>query len=457
MIRRLSILFSLLLPLASGAAAEKPNIVLILADDLSYHDLGCYGNDEVETPHIDALRDEGLKFTNAFTATAMCSPTRQQLYTGVFPVRNGAYPNHNNVKPGTRGVAHHLGELGYRTALHGKWHIGPDESFPFERIEEFSGMEEFIGREDDEPYLLVFASKNPHTPWPEPDSDDDLDLTVPPFLVDTPKTRRALAGYYELIRRLDREVGEVLEMVERSGKEDDTLVIFTSEQGSAFPGAKWTCYDQGLRTAMIARWPGMIEPGTESDAMIRYVDVTPTFVELAGGDSRAIDTGVEGAPGGGTGFDGVEFADILRGDSDGSDREVEYTYGVHTTRGIIAGKAYPVRSVSDGRYHLILNLMPEKVFQNIVTEREERHPYWPDWVEKAEEDPLAAKLVQRYRRRSAVQFFDLAGDPFEMKNLADEPGHRDRIAILRAELERWMAQQGDQGVATELAEPELGK
>ncbi len=138
-ISRLAALLSILLstlaaPPLLADDERPPDVLLIISDDMTYHDLGCYGNRDVKTPNIDRLASEGMRFTRAYTATAMCSPTRQQLYTGVFPVRNGAYPNHSKVHPGTRSIVHHLQALGYRVGLNGKWHIGPADSFPFERI-----------------------------------------------------------------------------------------------------------------------------------------------------------------------------------------------------------------------------------------------------------------------------------------------------------------------------------
>ena len=134
--------FLLLLPLCmdlqaiedGGKAGGRPDIVLVLADDQTWSDSGCYGNRQVRTPNIDRLAAEGMRFTRAFTATAMCAPTRQQLYTGLFPVRNGAYPNHSKVKPGTRSIVHFLRKLGYRVGLSGKKHFGPPDSFPFENV-----------------------------------------------------------------------------------------------------------------------------------------------------------------------------------------------------------------------------------------------------------------------------------------------------------------------------------
>jgi len=426
-----------------AAGKEKPSVVLILADDLTYRDVGCYGNSQVRTPNIDGLAAGGMRFTNAFTATAMCSPTRQQLYTGVFPVRNGAYPNHSRVKPGTKSVVHHLRGLGYRVALSGKTHFGPPESFPFERAKK---PEQYIEEAGAEPFCLVAAFGSPHVPWPKAEGYDPDELSVPPYLVDTPETRAALARYYTEITMLDGQVGRVLEAIERSGRAEDTMVIFTSEQGAQLPFGKWTCYDLGLRVALIVRWPGVVAPGSTSEAIVQYVDVVPTLVEAAGGDPRRCDTGLPGGPDGGRAFDGRSFLGVLSGERTEHGR---YAFGVQTTKGIIDGKPYPVRSVCDRRMKYIRNLMPEATFQNYLI-RQNIEGFWDSWVAAAERDEFAARRVKLYQHRPAEELYDLERDPFELTNLAERPEYREKMDALRRVLDGWMQQQGDRGVETEL-------
>ena len=195
-----------------------------------------------------------MTFSHAYTATAMCSPTRQQLYTGLFPVRSGAMANHSAVKPGTKSMVHHLSELGYQVSLSGKEHFGPPESFPFEKRE---GLKIPSGPE---PFCLVLASKKPHDGWPKAKGYDPAKLTVAPYLVDNLETRRSLARYFTEITQLDDDVGTLMADLQAKGKAMNTVVVFTSEQGSAFYGGKWTCYDRGLKTAFIVKWPGQIKP-----------------------------------------------------------------------------------------------------------------------------------------------------------------------------------------------------
>jgi len=428
---------------ATERDTDKPNILLILADDLSWFDIGCYGSKDVKTPNIDRLAKEGMQFSNAFTATAMCSPTRQQLYTGLFPVRNGAMANHSKVKSGTKSMVHHLGDLGYQVVLRGKSHIGPEKSFPFKRAKQLSLPTL------PKPFCLVVASGIPHNPWPEVDGYDPASLTMPPYLIDNEETRIAMAQYFTAISRLDDQVGTLLGELEEMNQIDNTVVIFTSEQGSAFFGGKWTCYDRGLKTAFIVRWPGKVAPGSQSDALIQYVDVVPTLVELAGGDPNGVDTGRPGAPDGGHGFDGKSFLSILKGEQE---EHNDYVYGVHTMQGAWVGGPYPIRSVRDQRYKYIWNPLHERRFANFLMVVDKLN-CWRSWVRDAKVDPKAGEIMNRWVQRPEFEFYDTKEDPFELNNLADDPAYTEKIAQMKELLAAWMEQQGDKGTETELSNP----
>ena len=420
----------------------RPNMMIVIADDLSADKIGCYGNQDVRTPHIDQLAREGLLFTAAYTSTAMCAPSRAQFYTGLFPVRNGAFPNHSRVKPGVKSLPHYLAALGYRVGINGKRHYKPSESFPFEDVggRRFhkEAIEEFIGRDRQQPFCLIFTSGNPHAPYTAGDASqyDAAQLTIPQNYVDTPETRQALAGYYAEVTDLDDQTGFCRAALERAGVLDETLFLFTSEQGAQFPGAKWTCYEDGLRVGLIARWPGKVRAGAASDAWVHYVDMVPTLLEAAGGTCPE-------------GLDGRSFLNVLLGKTD-AHRDV--TYGVHTQRGAIGSPAtgYPVRSIRVGSYKLIRNLNHQVAFNNAVI-KNDREKYWHSWVKAAKTDAHAARLVQRYLNRPPEEFYDLDADPRELNNIIDAPAHRARIDDMRDQLQVWMAEQGDRGHETELA------
>ncbi len=271
-------------------AAEQPNIIFIIADDLTFRDLSCYGGENVSTPHIDSIADEGMKFSRCFQASAMCSPTRHNIYTGLYPVKSGAYPNSTLAYEGTKSVAHYLGNLGYRVGLTGKRHIYPESVFPFEYLAEstepdLAALKDFLGRTSEQPSCTFICFNEPHTPWTKGDASqfNPDKLVLPPNFVDTPTTRKHLTKYYAEVKQLDDSVGEVISLIDQLNMRDNTLLIFVSEQGIAMPFAKWTCYESGLQSAFLARWPGKIEAGSLSHAMIEYVDILPTFIEVAGG------------------------------------------------------------------------------------------------------------------------------------------------------------------------------
>src|SRR5690606_29780008 len=256
-----------------GERPRRPDVVLVLADDQTWRDSGAYGNPDVATPNIDRLAASGMRFTHAFTATAMCAPSRQQLYTGLYPVRSGAYPQNGYVHDGTESIAHWFIDLGYRVGISGKRHYAPEASFPFESLNaegdgdwpNFERILEFVRRDAATPYLLVVTSRQPHTPWNRGERHYRADaLSVPPDLVDTPETRQALAAYYREVSDFDAELGRVLGIVDEAGDRDETLFVYTSEQGAMFPYAKWTLYDAGVRTAFVVRWPAVVEPGSVS-------------------------------------------------------------------------------------------------------------------------------------------------------------------------------------------------
>ena len=410
--------------------------MLIIADDQTYLDSGCYGNKDVKTPNIDRLAAQGMRFTRCFTATAMCAPTRQQLYTGIFPVRNGAYPNHSQVKPGTKSIVHHLKALGYRVGLVGKSHFGPRESFPFERVGA-GDIAKFIARDPKQPYCLFYASHSPHLPWKAGDASayDPKKLTVPPYMVDVPEMRQALCRYYAEITSFDGELGECMKLVDASPAKDNTICIYTSEQGMQLPYAKWTCYELGLRTALVIRWPKRVKAGSVANAMVQYVDVTPTLVAAAGGPVPE-------------GLDGRSFLQVLLGKID---KHNDVVYGVHTTTKIISATegGYPIRSIRDEKYKYIRNLRHTATFRNtlIVSDKEN---IWKPWVEKAKSDQFAAKRVSGYLNRPAEELYDIVKDPHELNNLSADKKYRPIMDALGKKLQAWMDQQGDKGLETEL-------
>jgi arylsulfatase A-like enzyme len=261
-------------PLAAAQAAHPPHIVLFIADDYSWHDAEPYGATDVHTPNIAALAKEGMRFDRAIAAAPTCTPSRSAMYTGLFPFRNGAHPNHSLIKEGVHTLPDYFHELGYRVVLAGKTHIGPREQFLFEYLKgsnvmppgkkavlwtdlETSRVEQLLDEHDKtKPLCLLVCSHSPHVYWMDNQGYDPAKINVPPYLVDTPETRIMRTKYYTDVSHMDEQLGDVLASMKKHDFVDNTVMIFTADQGAQWPMSKWTLYDAGIRAPLIVRWPG---------------------------------------------------------------------------------------------------------------------------------------------------------------------------------------------------------
>jgi N-sulfoglucosamine sulfohydrolase len=437
-------------------AEDPPNVLIIIADDCTYNDLPTYGGGNAKTPRIDQLCSEGLVFDHAYLSEAMCQPCRSELYSGQHPVRNGAAWNHSGSRPDIKSLPHYLGVLNYRVGLAGKVHVTPRSAYPFESVEGFDanavrsptrdhdlrGIKAFMDRSDEQPFCLVVALVEPHVPWVMGDRsqypDDEIEL--PPYLVDTAVTRDAFARYLAEITYMDNQVGEILDTLDVLGKADDTLVLFTSEQGSQFPGCKWTNWDNGLHTALVARWPGKTPVGKRTNAIVQYADITPTLIEIGGGEPTDFE------------FDGSSFLHALTNENA---VHRTYAYGVHNN--IPEGPAYPIRTVTNGEFRYIRNLRPDDIYiekhlMGIRGDGALNNPYWSTWVFESGQTAEAEWLVKRYMKRPAEHLYHTAKDPHELVNLAGEPKYFKIKDELSRELDLWMREQKDPGVPLDTRE-----
>jgi N-sulfoglucosamine sulfohydrolase len=423
-----------------ASVSGPPNMVIIIADDCTYNDMEVYGG-QAKTPNLMKLAAEGMKFSKCFQAAPMCSPTRHNLYTGIYPVKSGAYPNHTMAYDWVKSLPQYLAPAGYRSFLSGKTHINPRSVFPFEYSSagnnpDIKALDTALGQcaEKKTPFLLVAASNEPHLPYDkgDPSAYPPDALKLPPILVDTPETRDTFSKYLAEITYFDWQVGQVLDLLDKHGHRENSLVMVLSEQGNAFPFAKWTCYDVGLRSGLIARWPGKIKPGSRSDALVEYVDVVPTFLEAASLPRPKI-------------LDGRSFLPVLAGKAA---RHKDYVFGLQTTRGVFfAPDYYGIRSVRDDRYRYIMNLTPEVEFKCAAT----RDKVFESWRKAAGEGNAHAKtLVHDYQHRPAEELYDCVLDPWNRTNLVTEARLSGTLETLRGELKRWMAAQGDLGQETEM-------
>ena len=429
-------LYIALMSCVISAATTKPNIVFIIADDCTFRDLGCYGG-QAHTPNIDKLAGEGMRFTRCFQTAPMCSPTRHNIYTGLYPVTSGAYPNHTYVENDTKSVVQYLKALGYRVAQSGKTHVSPGSVFAWEKIPDgknpnFDKVDSFMKdcTEKENPFCLLLCSNEPHSPWNKGDASryPPANIQLPPYFVDTPAIRDAMSRYLAEITYYDSQVGQSMQLLKKHKLSDNTLFVVTSEQGSSMPFAKWTCYDSGLQTGLIARWPGKIKPGTTNPAMIEYIDLLPTWVEAAGGTPDPSLQGKSLLP---------VFA--------GKETHKTHVHGIMTTKGINSGSPhYGIRSIRSEKFKFIWNLTSEAKFKNACT----TSPEFKSWL--TVDTPKAKALVKRYQLRPKEELYDIITDPLELNNLAGDEKHAETMNELRSKLTVWMTQCGDEGQATEL-------
>jgi N-sulfoglucosamine sulfohydrolase len=448
----------LCLTLAPAHAADgpkRPNVVLIIADDLAWDDCGAFGNPGVRTPNIDRLAREGMRFDRAFVTASSCSPSRSSLLTGRYPHNTGAEELHWPLPPGQVGLVEKLRAAGYWTAAAGKWHLGQPSQRRFDLVREAdpsgfqlgtakgagdgmnargpgaarAGCDQWIpvlrDRPRDRPFFLWLASLDPHRDYEQgiiarPHRPEDV--AVPPYLPDVPEVRKDLALYYDEIGRLDHYVGEVLAELDRQGEARDTLVLFLSDNGRPFPRCKTTLYDSGIRTPLIARWPGRIGPGSRCGGLVSTIDIAPTVLKMAG---------VEPGPT----FQGVDLSPLF-GDPTARVRErifAERNWHDYQSHG---------RAARSERFKYIRNDDSDKALTPPADAV--RSPTFRAMRRLRDEGKLTPVQQSCFvSPRPVEELYDVQADPDELVNLAGDPKHAQILGELRRALSNWERETGD--------------
>lgn len=431
-----------------SAGAERRNIVLIVADDLG-RELGCYGNSNVRTPHIDALAQQGTRFSSGFATVSSCSPSRAVMLTGLFTHSNGQYGlahdvHHSITFSGVRSVPMRLKQAGYKTAVIGKLHVLPPEVYTFDV--NISGREVGSGKDVDgmadkvgefvaatsEPFFLLVGFTDPHRAGKGYGSEGKLDIPseryqpddviVPPFLPDIPAVRRDLAEYYQAITRLDRGVGLVMDVLSRAKISGETLVIFVSDNGMPFPGAKTSLYDASVRLPLIVSSPKQSRRGITNDSLVSWIDLAPTMLEWAGAKSN--------------GLPGESLLPLLDAEHAGAERKA--VFGSHVQHEVTM--YYPMRSIRTGTHHYILNLAHELEFP--CAGDLFRSPTWQA-ILKDNIKMLGQRPIANYLHRPREELYDLQNDANEMKNVAADPAYAGVLDDLRNRLKAWQVKTND--------------
>ncbi len=451
MTRHLLAVGLLLAPAAPhGEAADRPNVVLFLADDLGWADCPPAGGAAPPAPNMLRLGRDGMTFTHAFVASPSCAPSRAALLTALDPARSGAMLNHVAPRPQHRRWPAYFKDLGYETAAIGKTaHYAQVTQYGFDHASHYKYHEDdcvaaavgwLARRKSDKPLCLIVGTNWPHVPWPADGWGDPAAVAVGPRLVDTPETRRAVTRYRAAVANADRDLGLVYDAA-RAHLGANTLFAFTGDHGAQLPGGKWNLYDAGVRTPLVVAWPGKVKPGSTSDAFVTWTDLLPTLHEAAGGPPLATGRGAGEVS-------GRSFLPVLTGRATAHHDRVFLT---HSGDGKM--NQYPMRGVRDRGWKYVRNLNPDGEYHSHVdlgpNPKADGRDYWDSWAAKAKTDPAAAAVVRAYHKRPAEELYDLRADPDEVKNLAADPAHAATLARLRSDLDAWMKANGDEGMATE--------
>ncbi len=372
---------------ASNKTAKKPNIVFILADDLGWGDLSCYGRPDYSTPNLDALARQGIRFTNAYSASPLCTPTRCGLMTGRYPARTpvglqeplrarkdlGQGVETLGLAPDHPTLSSLIKKNGYETALVGKWHLGYlprfgpnhhgfdkffgilsggagffthkdtagendlfEDETPVERIGYMTDLltnraVEFISARHERPFYLSLHYTAPHWPWEGPGDAKTASAIGLGYAGFT--AGGSLKTYAAMVRRLDDGVGHVLRALKRSGLERNTLVIFTSDNGGErfsynwpFTGQKFQLYEGGIRVPAIVRWPGVIAAGRSTNQVAITMDWTATMLAVAGAN-----------PDPAYPLDGIDMLPLMNGKRSDTDRTLFWRHGSGTDAAVRSG------------------------------------------------------------------------------------------------------------------------
>lgn len=469
-------------PVARPAPAAR-NVIVFVCDDLGFQ-LGCYGDKVTRTPNIDRLAATGTQFTRAHCTSASCSASRSVILTGLHNHATGHYGHahdfhHFSTFASVKSLPVYLADAGYRTCSIGKYHLAPEKVYHFEtyRNQGVGGARnpvqmaeraiEWMSEKDDRPFFLYIATADPHRgggPGGFANPTDDQpnqypgcerirfraeDMTPPPWLPDSPEVKQELAEYYEAITRVDQGVGRLLDYLERSGRAKETLILFLSDNGPPFPGAKTSLYQPGMHLPLLVRSPTAAKPGSTCDARVSWADLVPTVLDYCGvtpPPAPPIRRGPDdGGPEGGNPrrqpkpvpvtFHGRSFLSLLdTPHPEGWDE----LYASHTFHEITM--YYPMRVVIDGKWKLIFNIahqLPYPFATDIYAS-----PTWQG-VLKRNEKMFAGRTVESFLQRTRFELYDLEADPWETNNLSTSAEHAETLKRLQAKLQAWEKQTED--------------
>ncbi len=453
--------------LARGAEVRKPNILWLVGENLTTHDLGSYGAKQVRTPHLDALAASGVRYTHVFATNPTCAPSRSAFFTGMYQTTTDTHHMRSHrdddfrLPVGVRPITHRLRDVGYFTAnlkTIGGLAIGTgklDLNFVNEGPIYHPGSDDWSWLAGKRPFFAVVNSHEneydiydrqsaakERVKWVGEDEHEKFatpeNVTPPPYYPDHPIVRQEWARYLNSVSGMDRRIGWVLDRLRRDGLEDDTIVIFFGDNGRLDPrGIHW-CYDSGLRVPMIIKWPKNFpapagyRPGAVEDRIVSLIDVTATTLAFAGIERPTLMQGR-----------------VLLGERADPPRTFAFA-----ARDRIDETQQRIRSVHDKRFHYIRTLSSGPTFASLNRYKEKCFPIVPLMREMLAKGQLSGPPLELMTRSGpSEELYDTEADPHEVRNLATSTDHAHQAALsrLRAALEAWMIETGDRGAVPEPA------
>ena len=444
---------AIILPPVLGKGLERPNILFLVSDDHSAAFVGCYGNEDVKTPNLDNLAAEGIRFNHAYTTASQCVPSRASLITSrnVVDIRMLRFsaPLDKNIIT----FPELLREAGYYTGIGGRGHHldgsgakAPETIDAFEEFEMVTIPDRFDylqGGSDNrvlevitefldevpegKPFFMWANYSDPHRPYTASDFEPDPEtITVPEGMPDTRLLREDLVGHLGEVNRLDYHIGQVFEELKDRGLYDNTLIVFIGDHGSPVLRGKGTLYQQGLHVPLIARYPGIIEPGTVSNILVSGKDIGLTMLDLAGVEPDREMTG-------------KSFKHAFQGDETENHEYLFAARGSHASGLPVNSAMFDMsRSVFNQEYRLIYNAMWQLPYTPVDFWLE---PFWRE-LRRLHED---GELEERFsgtaiftEQRPMFEFFDLRNDPHEFVNLSGRDEYEELEREFKAQLHRWM-------------------
>lgn len=414
-------------PAIAQSRAALPNFVFLISDDHSAPDLGCYGNRVIHTPNLDRMAAEGMRFTSAYVSTAQCSPNRSSILTGCSPHTTSTSRLHTPMPDWEPTFLEPLKERSYFVGAFRKVHQGAsfDKRWNFYGPAKTPFAKFFDALPPGRPFYLHLGFTDPHRPYRPgafSPAHDPARMQVPRFLPDTPEVRQDLAHYHDAIARMDAECGQVFGLLQERNLADNTLVIFTGDNGMPFPRAKATCYEAGVHVPLLAWWPGKIKAGAVAKELIAHVDLPVTWLEAAGLDK----------PGK---MQGHSFLSLLLG------KAYQARTEIFTERNWHDGFD-PMRSIRTGRYKLIYNAWHNLGYRPIADV--EASPSWQSYWAEGRAGRLTPEQMRLLElTRPMLELYDLQDDPLEYHDLATSPQHAHIREELKRRLSDWMHETYD--------------